>query len=171
TFEFLPPRVTAWQQVLSRYSSGKLRIAGAAACAVILAGVGSFLFQQWQLSRLQSQWLAIAPKVKELELIQQQIRQYRPWNDESFGGLTVLRQLTQAFPEDGVVFAKTVEIRDLRKVTCSGQTRDYQALLRTLDRLRGINGVSEVRLSQIRGKSPMQFTFDFQWNEGGRREN
>ncbi len=35
SFEFLPPRVTAWQQIASRYSSGKLRTAGAAAAAVL----------------------------------------------------------------------------------------------------------------------------------------
>jgi hypothetical protein len=111
----------------------------------------------------------MAPKVRELDTVQQQIRQYRPWYDENVRGLTILRQLTQAFPDDGVVSAKTVEIRDLSTVTCTGQTKDYQALLKTLERLRGTSGISDVRLSQIRGKSPMQFTFDFRWNEGGMR--
>ena len=169
TFEFLPPRVTAWQQLAARYSSGKLRMAGAAAAGVGLIVGAAFGFQQWQLVRLQSQWRGMASKVKALEMVQQQIRQYRPWYDENVRGLTILRQLTQAFPDDGVVSAKTVEIRDLSNVTCTGQTKDYQALLKTLERLRGTSGISDVRLSQIRGKSPMQFTFDFRWNEGGVR--
>jgi hypothetical protein len=169
--EFLPPRVTAWQQMVSRYSSGKLRLAGAAAAAAAVLVVGLFFFQQWQLVRLQTQWAGLSPKVKDLEKVLQQIRQYRPWFDENCRGLIIMRQLTEAFPEDGVVSAKNVEIRDLGTVTCTGQTRDYQALLRTLEKLRAAKGISDVRLSQIRGKSPMQFTFDFHWSEGGSSEN
>jgi len=170
-FEFLPPRVTVWQQAARKYSSGRLRFAGAASAAVLLIVGGLFLFQQWQLARLQLHWNGMATKVRELEQIQQQIRQFRPWYDENIRGLTMLRLLTQAFPEDGVVSAKTVELRDLNTVTCSGLARDYQALLKTLERLRATPGVSDVRLSTIRGKAPMQFTFDFRWNEGGRHEN
>ena len=155
----------------ARYSSGKLRTAGAAAAAVLVIVGGVFLVQQWQLMRLQSQWRAIAPKAKELEQITQNIHQFRPWFDDSVRALAILRQLTQAFPEDGAVSAKTVEIRDLSAVTCTGTTRDNQGLLRTLEKLRASGGVSELRVSTIRGKSPMQFTFDYRWSEGGKSEN
>jgi hypothetical protein len=170
-FEFLLPRVTAWQRVTARYSSGKLRTAGAAAAVVVVVVAGLFLVQQWQLMRLQSQWAAIAPKVKELEKITQDIHQFRPWFDDSVRVLSILRQLTQAFPEDGVVSAKTVEIRDLSAVTCTGVTRDNQSLIKTVERLRASGGIADLRVSTIRGKSPMQFTFDYRWNEGGKSEN
>ena len=170
-FEFLLPRVTAWQQVTARYSSGKLRTAGAVAAVVFLLVAGLFLIQQWQLMRLQSQWAAIAPRVKELEKITQDIHQFRPWFDDSVRVLSILRQLTQAFPEDGVVSAKTVEIRDLSAVTCTGVTRDNQSLIKTVERLRASGGIADLRVSTIRGKSPMQFTFDYHWSEGGKSEN
>jgi hypothetical protein len=48
-------------------------------------------------------------------------------------------------------------------VTCSGTATDSGALLRTLNQLRATQGVSSVTVEQIRGTSPMQFTFDFQW--------
>jgi len=131
---------------------------------------GLFLFQQWQLMRWGGQWKAIAPRVRELEAVQQQIRQFRPWFDDSLRGLTILRQLTSAFPEDGVVAAKTVEIRDLNTVMCTGTARDNQALLKTLERLRAAGGISDLKVNQIRGKSPMQFTFDFHWSEGAKLE-
>ncbi|HWH68299.1 MAG TPA: hypothetical protein VNT26_02900 [Candidatus Sulfotelmatobacter sp.] len=169
-FELLPPRVTAWQQMAARYSSGKLRLAGAGAAAVLLLLFGVFGFQQWQLWRLQAQWTSLAPKVHELEAIQQNLRQYRPWYDESLRGLSLLRQLTEAFPEDGVVSAKTIEVRELATVTCTGLTRDNTALLKTLERLRGAGGIADLKVSQIRGKSPMQFTFDYHWSEGGKSE-
>lgn len=170
-FDFLPPRVTAWQQATARYSSAKLRTVAAAA-ALLLLLVGSLFFvQQWQLMRLRSQWKAMAPKVKELEKVTQDIHQFRPWFDDSLRALTILRQLTQAFPEEGVVSAKTVEIRDLRAVTCTGVTRDNQSLIRTVDRLRASGGIADLRVSTIRGKSPMQFTFDYRWSEGGTSED
>jgi hypothetical protein len=166
--EFLPPKVTPWQRVATRYSSGKLRFAGAAAAAVVLLIGGMFSIQQWQLMHLNSQWKAMAGEVSQLQTVQEQIRQFRPWYDESLRGLSILRQLTMAFPEDGVVSAKTVEIRDVTAVTCSGTARDNQALLKTLDRLRAAGGVSDLKVDQIRGRSPMQFTFDFRWSEGSK---
>jgi len=166
-FEFLPPRLAPWQQLAARYSSSRLRMAGATAGAVVLLVAGLFLIQQWQLARLRSRWRAMSQKAEELDGLQQQIRQYRPWFDRSFPSLSVLRELTMAFPEDGVVSAKTVEIRDANTVTCSGTARDNAVLLKTLTQLRSTSGVTGLKVDQIRGKSPMQFTFDFQWGEGG----
>jgi hypothetical protein len=170
-FEFLPPRVTPLQQLAARYASGRLRTVGVAAAAAAVIVGGLFLFQQVQLIRLRSQWNGMASKVHELQTVEQQIRQFRPWSHESVRGLSILRQLTSAFPEEGVVSAKTVEIRDLSAVSCSGIARDNPALLKTLDKLRATDGISDLKVSQIRGKSPIQFTFDFHWNEGGKNEN
>jgi hypothetical protein len=170
-FEFLPPKVTAWQQVATRYSSRKLRAVGAAAALLLLIVGAMFGFQQWQLMRLGSQWNVMAVRVKELEKVTEQIHQFRPWYDESARALVILRQLTQAFPETGVVTAKTVEIRELNAVTCTGVARDNQELAKTMDRLSATAGISEFHRGPIRGKSPIQFTFDYRWSEGGKREN
>ena len=120
---------------------------------------------------LRSQWSAMSAKAGELEGLQKQIRQYRPWFDDSFQSLSIMRQLTTAFPEDGAVTAKTVEIRDGNVVSCSGTARDNAALLRTLSQLRAADGVADLKVDNIRGKSPMQFTFDFRWSKGGGNEN
>jgi hypothetical protein len=170
-FEFLPPKPTAWQQIVAKYSSGRLRSAGATAAVVIVLVGGLFLFQEIQLILLRSQWSGMAAKVKDLDGVQQQIEQYRPWFDESFRSLSILKQLTTAFPEDGTVTAKTVEIRNGSVVNCSGTARDNTALLRMLSQLRSADGVTDLKVDQIRGKSPMQFTFDFHWNKGGGNEN
>jgi len=170
-FEFLPPKPTAWQQIAAKYSSGRLRSAGAAAAGVVLIAGGLFLFQEIQLMLLRSQWSAMSAKAGELGGLQQQIRQYRPWFDESFQSLSIMRQLTAAFPEDGAVTAKTVEIHDGNQVNCSGTARDSAALQRTLSQLRAADGVTDLKVGNIRGKSPMQFTFDFRWGKGGGNEN
>ena len=106
----------------------------------------------------------------ELEAVQAKTRMFRPWYDESNRTMTILKEITTAFPEDGVVSAKTVEIRDAGTVTCTGVARDNSSLLRTLERLQAGTHVSDLRVSQIRGRAPMQFTFDFHWNEGGKND-
>jgi hypothetical protein len=168
-FEFLLPKVTPLQQMAARYSSGKLRTVISAAAAVALVAGGLFFFQQCQLWKLESQWAKLQPTVRQLEGLQEQIRQYRPWYDDSVRGLTILRSLTQAFPEDGSVTAKTVEIRDLNAVTCTGIARDRQVLLKTIENVRKVQQFREVALGPTRGQPPaVQFTFNLQWNEGGR---
>ena len=170
-FEFLPPKPTAWQQITAKYSSGRLRSAGAVAAGVVAVVVGLFLFQEIQLVLLRAQWSGMSAKARELDGLQQQIHQYRPWFDDSFRDLSILRQLTAAFPETGVVTARSVEIRDGNVVVCTGTASDNTALLRTLSQLRAADGVNELKVDQIRGKSPMQFTFEFHWGTGGDHEN
>ena len=158
-FEFLPPRVSQWQQLTSRYGTGKLRKVGMAAAAVLFLVIGAFGFQQIQLWRLQSRWSGMSARVGELDQMQSQIKQYRPWFDESLRSLSILRELTKEFPEDGSVTAKTVEIRAANVVNA--------ALLRALAELRRTGMVADVKVNRLQGKSPMQFTFDFRWVEGG----
>jgi Tfp pilus assembly protein PilN len=105
------------------------------------------------------------PKVKELDNMQQQIKKFRPWFDGSFRSLSILRKLAESFPEEGVVTAKTLEIRELSSITCSGTARDNQAFLRMLDQLRAAKEVTDVKVDQVRGTAPMQFTFNFHWGE------
>ncbi|HOX57793.1 MAG TPA: hypothetical protein P5205_06210 [Candidatus Paceibacterota bacterium] len=171
-FEFLLPKVTPLQQFAARHSSGKLRVALLAAAAVVLVAGGLFFFQQCRLWRLESQWKKLQPSVVQLEDLQEKIKQYRPWFDESVRGLTILRCLTEAFPQDGSVTAKTVEIRNLGAVTCTGSARDRQSLLATVAKLRKLPQFRDVALGPTRGQPPaVQFTFNLRWNEGGASGN
>jgi hypothetical protein len=166
-FEFLPPKPTLIEQFAAKYSSGRLRTVGAIAAGIVAIVGGLFFFQQVELWRLDSQWYAMAAKVQELQAVQNQIQLYSPWFDESFRDLAILRQLSLAFPQDGVVTAKTIEIRDDNTVSCSGNANDSATLQATLAKLRSADGVSHLKVDQLRGKSPMQFTFDFIYGNGG----
>ncbi len=170
-FEFLPPKPNFLEQFVAKYSSGRFRTTGAVAAGVAAIFLAIFLFQQIQLWHYRSQWSRMAVKVGELSAIQNNIRQYRPWYDGSFKNLSILRQLSLAFPEDGSVTAKNIVVRDGGTVTCSGTARDYAALLAMQAKLRTADGVSGVKLQQIRGKAPMQFVFGFNFNNGGGSEN
>ena len=169
--EFLPPKPNLIEQFVTKYSSGRLRTAGAAGAAAVLLLAGGFGWQQAMLWHLRSQWSQMAAKVGELENVQDNIRQYRSWYDGTFRNLAVLRELSLAFPQDGAVTAKNIQIHDGGVVTCSGTARDYASLLAMQANLRAAAGVTDVKLQQVRGKAPMQFVFAFNFNHGGGDEN
>jgi hypothetical protein len=164
-FEFLPPKPTLIEQFVTKYSSGRLRTTGAIAAGVAAIVVGLFLVQQIQLWHLGSQWSRMAAKVTDLQHVQDQIRQFRPWYGGTFRSLGILRELSLAFPEDGVVTAKAIAIRDDGTVSCSGTMQDNSALLAMEAKLAKSPGVSNLKVEQIRGKSPMQFVFSFKYDE------
>jgi hypothetical protein len=174
-FEFLPPKVSAWKQLTTRYSSGKLVWAGAAAGAVVLAGVVAFLVQQALLWHWQSKWAGMAPRVTQLNKMQDQIRKYRPWFDESFRSLSVLRQLTEAFPQEGTVSAKTVLIlegvedrRPVTTITCTGTARDTQSFNRMHNQLGRARQVKDLHVGQTKGGAggaPLEFSLNFKWTK------
>jgi hypothetical protein len=168
-FEFLPPKVSAWQGFVSRYSTGKLQRVGVSVGVVAVLFAIAFLFQQVQLWRLGSQWTQIQTKVSELKELQRKNAQFRPWSDHNLRGLTIIKRVTEAFPEDGSVTAKLLEVREPNTVTCTGTARDYPALLKMLQRLRAMPEIPDVTLGPTRGQSPaLQFNFSFAWNEGGK---
>jgi hypothetical protein len=166
-FDFLPPKPNVLEQLVKKYTSGKFGTVGAvAACAAAIL-LGIFLFQQLELWHYRSQWAHMEKKVAELQNISDEISFYHPWYDDTYPGLTILQQLTLAFPEDGSVTAKTIEVRDGSTVSCSGTARDNAAFILMLTNLRKADGVKNLRFGQIRGKAPMQFTFDFDYGNGG----
>ena len=170
-FEFLPPKPSVIEQFVTKYSSGRLGTTGAVATGVVALVVLLFLYQEFQLWRLRSQWSHMKAEVTDLQNVESQIDQYRPWYGGTFRTLTILRQLTLAFPEDGSVTAKTIEIRDGNTVNLTGTARDNAALLAMQAKLRAADGVSDVKVDQIRGKAPMQFSFDFIYGNGGAHAN
>ncbi len=167
--EFLPPQVSAWQQFAGKHSSGKLMLAAKAGCAVVAAVSLAFIVQQVRLTMLRSEWSGIAPKVRELETLQQQIKRYRPWFDDSVRSLGILRRMTEAFPENGDVTAKTIEIRESGQVSCSATATDSVAMNRTLEKLRATPDIAELQLEQSPGKASVQFNFNFRWAAGPSR--
>jgi hypothetical protein len=168
-FEFLPPKVSAWKQLSTKAGPRKFAYAGGVLAALALVVAAAFIVQNWKLSNLQKQWSAMEPRVKELEGMQGEIKRFRPWFDNSFKTMSILRKLTEAFPVDGVVSAKTIEIRDMSQVVCSGTARDTSSLYKMLEQLRNSKEIAEgsVKVESLSGKSPVQFRFNFRWMEGG----
>ncbi len=165
--EFLPPKVSAWRQFAERYSSGKLVYAGTAAGALVLVVAIAFLVQQMIFWHWESEWKQVEKNAVELTKIRDQIRQYRPWYDESVRSLSILKRMTEAFPQTGAVSAKTIELREPARVTCSGTALNREALIKVLDDLRRTREISAVHIEMTRGNTPLEFTFNFQWVGAG----
>lgn len=169
-FEFMPAKVSAFEQLATRFKGGKLGAVGATAGAVLLIGVLAVATHMIIAAHYESRWSAMETKVKDLQDIQDNIKKYRPWYDTSCRSLVVLRKLTESFPEDGVVSAKSVEIRDQSLVTCSGIARDKQSFIKMFDKLSTAPGVTDLKVDQMQGDGAVQFTLNFQW-DGGARAN
>ena len=167
-FEFLPPHVSKWKQFTEQHASKKLVYAAVALGVAAVAVAGMFGWQQWQLNRLNGQWDGMKVRVTQIKDMEAKIRKFRPWYDESFRALSILKKVTEAFPEDGGVAAKSIEIRDRSGVTCSGTARSNAALLKMLDHLRASKQVIDVKVEHVKGGQngqPLEFTFNFHWAE------
>ncbi len=161
--EFLPPRPSRWALLMARYSSKRLATAGFAAAAAAVVVAVLFGWQEYRRWTLRSTWQEMALQVGELEAIQARIREFRPWYDTSYRNLTIMKRVVECFPDNGSVTAKSVEIHGPAAVTVIGTAKDNPSLLRVLDLLRQAKEVQGLKIEQIRGKTPAQFTFTFRW--------
>ena len=162
-FEFLPPLVNRWQEMVHRFDSrGRRWMIGAASAAVVLPVLVFFVRSRME-SSLQSEWDGMKRNVADLESLQQNIRRFRPWFESAPLNLQLIESLTECFPETGEVWAKSVQISDEFKVTCSGFAQNQKALLDMVGRLRARPDVTGVQVQSVRGEKPVQFSFTYKW--------
>lgn len=165
TLEFLPPRPSRFAALVARYDSKRLHVALAAAAVLVVGALGVAGWQEVRRWSLRSEWNGMQAQVNDLTGVQNLVRDYRPWYDASFRSLGILRSVTESFPDNGSVTAKSFEIRGPASVSISGTARDNASLLRTLDQLRKTREVRDLKIEQIRGKTPLQFTLSLRWGD------
>ncbi len=164
--QLLPPRPSKLKQWSGRVSTrATVLLAGAAAVLVLAAG-GAFLWQNWRLSRQEAAWSAIATQAENLTALQETMRAVRPWFDDSVPSLVVMRALTEAFPADGGVWAKTVAIKSHALISCAGNARTNRQWLEMFGKLQATPGIQDLQVQEVRGEGPVQFRFTFRWNPG-----
>jgi hypothetical protein len=128
--------------------------------------IAFFGWQEFELLSLRSEWGAMKVQVTDLKSVQDRINGFRPWFDRSAPDLRILARVTQCFPQNGSVTARSFEVHKAAAgttVSISGTARDGQALLRTQDQLRKAKEIEAVKLDGITGKMPAQFTLTFRW--------
>jgi hypothetical protein len=164
--EFLPPHPGRWSSLIARYNSKRLATAGLVTGGVAALVLGVFGWQEIRLRLLRSEWRGMQAQVAALTEIQDRIRDYRPWYDRSLPDLRILARVTQCFPDNGSVTARSFDIHHVARVTAvniNGTARDGAALLRTQEQLRKAKEIQGLKVESISGKIPAQFTFTFRW--------
>jgi len=167
--EFLPPRPGRLETMMARYNSKRLATAGVLVGGLVAATIVIFGWQEFRVLSLRSEWGVMEAQVTALKAVQDQIRAYRPWYDRSFTDLRILARVTQCFPENGSLTAKSFDVHQgaaVTTVSISGTARDAQALLRAQEKLSKASEIEGVNLENISGKMPAQFTLTFRWIGG-----
>lgn len=164
TFEFVVTQINRWQAGMQRFENPRFRWMVGAGAAVIIIPLLVFSIRSNMESSLESEWNGMRRTVADLDDLQAQIRQFRPWFDTTPHALQLLESLVTAFPEQGDVWAKGIEITEGSKVTCTGFARNQAALIVLLDRLRMRKDITELRAPQVRGENPVQFSLTFKWD-------
>lgn len=161
-FEFLPPAVGRLEKMLGRFSSRRLFWLAAAGAALFLLAAFVFGIQAFILGRYERKWSAMEPDVRRVTMLQDKIRKYRPWHDDVIQSLSILREITKAFPEEGSIWVKSVEIRGMASLQMSGEAKSEKAWLAMLAKLRGNKAIGNLKVSQVKkGDGMLQFTISF----------
>jgi hypothetical protein len=163
-FEFVVPETKRWQEWLQRADSNRRRRILIAAAAIILLPVLIFFIRSEIESHLQSRWNAMKDDASELDGLQKNIRLYQPWFKQTPQSLQVMQSVVLAFPDTGEVWAKSIQIGEGYKVTCTGFAKTQPALMTLLAHLRARPDISSLQVQQIRGENPIQFTVAYQWS-------
>lgn len=164
--EFLPPKPNRLEKLIQRFDSRKNFWITAGLGSLALITGSAFLLQSKQLSSLKSRWATMEPKVRELEKIQNQIREFRPWFATDVPTLVTMKAIFEAFPQSGEIWIKSLTLRNQNIVRCSGSAQYQSALLKVMDNLRGTPGIQGLELLQQQGNSPIFFLLEFSWTPG-----
>jgi len=161
-FEFLPPAAGRLEKLMGRISSRRLFWQAAAGAALAALAIIIFGVQALILGRYERKWSAMEPDVRRVSALQEKIRKYRPWHDDVIRSLSVLREITKAFPEEGSIWVKSVEIRGMASLQMSGEAKSEKAWLAMLAKLRENKTIGDLKVSQVKkGDGVLQFTISF----------
>jgi len=160
-FEFLTPQVNRWEQTERFFQDKRRRYAALAVLAAILLPIVTYFVRSHIESSLNEEWAGMRRKVADLETLQGRIRQFRPWFEPAPQSLQIVEGLAAAFPDQGDVWAKSIQVSEGAKVTCSGFARSQSALLAWFDRLRARKDVTALQVQQVRGDNPIQFSITY----------
>ena len=107
----------------------------------------------------------MAPRVEQIEKLRDHVKRLRPWFSRGPDLLSLVKRLTEAFPETGTVWATKLEVAGFTNVTIVGKASNRKAWLAMQTRLRNTPGIEKFRTTQTRKSAarntPMTFSCSF----------
>ncbi|HEX4083817.1 MAG TPA: PilN domain-containing protein [Chthoniobacteraceae bacterium] len=164
-FELVVPETTRWQSMMKQFDSAKRRRLVFAAVVIVLFPLLMLFIRSRIESHLQDEWDSMESTADDLGDIQKKIQHFQPWFDPVPVGVRELENIATAFPKEGDVWAKSIQVAEDHKVTCTGYARSHPALLALMDHMRASPEIKGLQVEQIRGENPIQFTLTYQWEE------
>ncbi len=166
-FELQPRRLSRMQQAAERFSARRTRVLVGAALATVVVVGGALMWQHRRLSALEARWADIEPRVTAIRELQDRVRKYRSWYDDSIPSLSMARDIVEAFPAEGSVWVRALEFKDRATATCTGNARTRSDWMEVLEKLQRQEGIQDVNVVSSRGDAPLEFTLTLRWNGSG----
>ena len=154
----------------------KLTWAAAVAVAIIVAA--TVLVLDWRSDRLEAATMkaelnAMSADLTEARDVVAKVTFARPWYDRRASYLDCMKELTLAFPEEGVIWTTSLATQEDMAVVFSGKAVSESAVLDVLDRLKANPRLSDVKPLYLRqaGRTGREIAFamSFTFTPSGRK--
>lgn len=158
-------RTARLQSAAARLSARWFRWVVGVPTVLVMCLASAFVWQDRRLARLERAWDEAAPRVQEAQAIQDNVRKYRSWYDDSIPSLAAPKHLASSFPEEGVVWLKSLQVKDRTMATCSGSARTREDWMRVMSKLGKNRDINDLKVVQARGSGPFTFTVTFRCSD------
>jgi len=150
TLDFLHSRLAAPKK---KWATRRARL-GIAAAAILVLFAAWALLDYWssqsQIADMNQQLATLDGPAKDAATVVDDVTFARSWYDRRPQLLNCLREVTQAFPQDGRIWATSMIIHDDLQVSLSGKASTEAAVLEVLDRLKANPHLAGVKPQAIR---------------------
>ena len=153
------------------------KAAWAAGVAAAFVVAGTVLAVDWHRDRVDvaamtTQYEAMAGDLAEAKAVIDRVNFARPWYDRRPSYLQCMREVTNAFPQEGVIWATSLAIQEDMKVVLSGKAVSESAVLDVLDRLKANPKLVEVKQLYLRQaarqRREVAFSMSFTFSQSGK---
>ena len=150
TLDFLHSRLAAPKK---KWATQRTRLAIAAAAAVVLFAAWALVdywSNQSQIANMVQQLAKLDGPAKDAATVVDDVTFARSWYDHRPQLLNGLREVTQAFPQDGRIWATSMVIHGDLQISLSGKASSEAAVLEVLDHLKANPHLAGVKPQAIR---------------------
>jgi len=149
--DFARSRLVERRPSRTRILATRIAIVAAAGAALGLAAYFDLRGQQQHVADLQKQLAMREPEVARIRELSSRVAAAQQWRQDRPGFLDCLRQLTFTFPVDGGIWATTLAIQQDMRGTIAGKASSDRLVLDVLDRMKGEDRFTSVKLAYLRG--------------------